>query len=155
MFLLMTDPARSDSSSGALMGHLTIVVPSLASNDGSVRIYVHEPHTFARENLSKREGGTCLTHAVSEISGNQATWTTDAIPFGKYAVIVHHDFNDDGKVNFGSVLPTEPVGYSNYDRAIASYPEFHRACVVLAAPKQEVRVEAFMQGRLFRKQLKQ
>jgi uncharacterized protein (DUF2141 family) len=152
---LVSAVGGDDTHAGPKSGQFRIVVPALASNDGVVVISVHDASTFATENLKKREAGDELMKTAVKINDREAVWTTDPLPFGGYAIVVHHDVNADGFVNFATILPTEAVGYSNYDRAIASYPEFEKARVTLDAPLREMRIEAFMQGRIFRKYLKQ
>jgi len=136
-------------------GRIQIVVPELASNSGQVRIWVHSRNTFVRANLEKRDDAESIQRGTAKIEKRQAVWLSDPLPLGDYAIAVHHDANGDGTINFGKVLPAEALGYSNYDEAIAAYPEFDTARVTLDAPVLEVRVEAFMQGRLFRRRLKE
>jgi uncharacterized protein (DUF2141 family) len=148
----------SGSADGAApdMGRLRIVVPELASNAGTIQFYIHNRSLFVKSNLVKREAGECLQEEAVEIADRSASWTTDPLPYGEYAIIVHHDVNGDGVVNFGTLLPTEAIGYSNYDHGIATYPDFDHARVSrLSSDVQEVRVEAFLQGRLFNKHKKQ
>lgn len=136
-------------------GRLKVIVPDLASDRGRVGICLHDASTFTPDNLSKRENAEHRGFARVDITDREAAWTTDPLPYGDYAIVVHHDINDDGTVNFGTILPTEPIGYSNYEHALASYPEFENARIRLAEPLQEIRVEAFMQGRIFRRHLKE
>ena len=136
-------------------GQFRIVVPDLASDKGVVIFYVHDSSTFVVDNLKKREAADDLMDAAVEITEREAVWTTEPLPYGDYALVAHHDVNGDRVVNFARILPSEPLGYSNYDQGIAAYPDFDKARVTLDTPLREVRIEAFMQGRIFRKTLKQ
>lgn len=155
VLVTMGSNPTGDLSARSNEGRLRIVAHNLASDRGSVRIYVHERESFVTDNLKKLEEGSCLVQSVAGIRERRAVWTSEPMPYGDYAIIVHHDANGDGVINFGNVLPLEAVGYSNYDHAIASYPDFDKARVTLDAPELEVRVDAFMQGRLFRKYLRE
>jgi len=136
-------------------GRLHVIVPDLASDAGQVRIWVHDATTFVQSNFEKRDDADRLQLVAVTIENRQAEWISDPLPYGDYAVAVHHDANGDGLINFGKLLPTEALGYSNYDGGIAGYPDFDTARFTLDTPERDVRVEAFMQGHVFRRHLKE
>ena len=136
-------------------GRICVVVADLASDSGQVWIWIHDGSTFVKPNLEKREDAECLQRAAVAIDGRRITWTSEPLPYGEYAVAVHHDVNNDGVINFGKVLPLEAIGYTNYDKGIAAYPDFKAARFTLDAPVREVRLEAYLQGRVFQRRLKE
>ncbi len=72
----------------------------------------------------------------AEIKSGAATATFSNIPAGTYAVNVLHDENKDGKIDRGFVLPTEGVGFSNYESiGLTNRPNFSKASFVVNADK--------------------
>ena len=50
------------------------------------------------------------------------------LPEGRYAVIVIHDENKNGKIDKGLILPKEGVGFSNFKSiSILNKPDFQKA----------------------------
>jgi uncharacterized protein (DUF2141 family) len=72
----------------------------------------------------------------AEIINGAATVTFSNIPAGTYAVNVLHDENKDGKIDRGFVLPTEGVGFSNYQSiGLTNKPNFSKASFAVNADK--------------------
>ena len=73
---------------------------------------------------------------TSHIDNGTATATFSNIPAGNYAVNVLHDENKDGKIDKGFVLPTEGVGFSNYESiGLRNRPTFSKASFAVAENK--------------------
>lgn len=50
------------------------------------------------------------------------------LPYGQYAVTVHHDENEDGKLNFNPLgIPTEGIGFSGNPPIWHGAPAFEKA----------------------------
>jgi uncharacterized protein (DUF2141 family) len=50
------------------------------------------------------------------------------VPFGQYAVTVHHDENQDGTLNVNSLgIPKEGIGFSSNPKIWMGAPPFHKA----------------------------
>lgn len=72
----------------------------------------------------------------AEIKSGSATATFSNIPSGTYAVNVLHDENKDGKIDRGFILPTEGVGFSNYQSiGLTNRPNFSKASFDVSADK--------------------
>lgn len=72
----------------------------------------------------------------AEILNGAATATFSNIPAGTYAVNVLHDENKDGKIDRGFILPTEGVGFSNYQSiGLTNRPNFSKASFAVSADK--------------------
>lgn len=72
------------------------------------------------------------------VSGADATFTFDDLPFGQYALAMYHDMNNDGKMNknfFG--VPKEPYAFSNNAMGILGPPSFEEASVLLSQVEME------------------
>lgn len=98
--LLITNAAVADT------GKLIVNVRDLATQDGRLRfaLFDSEDHFLH----------TALRFGEVAVADYGATWIVDGLPFGTYAVTVHHDVNGNGKMErhwYGK--PKEPTGASN------------------------------------------
>lgn len=72
----------------------------------------------------------------SKIENGSSRVTFHQLPAGKYAVNILHDENMDGKIEKGWVLPTEGVGFSNFNKiGLGNKPCFSKACFDLETNK--------------------
>jgi uncharacterized protein (DUF2141 family) len=50
----------------------------------------------------------------ADVQAGRARFELAELPFGVYALVVHHDVNDNGKIDHAwTGLPAEPLGFSN------------------------------------------
>lgn len=62
------------------------------------------------------------------INGNPCVLEFPDLPYGFYAVTVHHDENADGQLNCNAIgIPKEGIGFSNNPRIWKGVPPFQRA----------------------------
>ena len=67
-----------------------------------------------------------------------------SLPFGKYAISVFHDTNNDGELNtkiFG--IPKEPVGFSNNVKGSFGPPKFEQALINFDRDDQLLKIELY------------
>lgn len=106
-------------------GHdLTVSVADVRTKDGVVVVAL-----FAKADGFPAEVG--MAAVMAKVSPERPTHTFANLPAGKYAVVVFHDRNQDGKLDrtaFG--LPKEPIGLSNHPAA--GRPDFEKAKVAVA-----------------------
>lgn len=102
-----------------LIGICLVLVLS-ASDEGDLRFVLFD----SKDNFLKSPA-----HAeVIAIADKQGTWTIEDLPYGTYAVLVHHDINANGKMErhwYGK--PIEPTGASNNSPARMGPPRFKDA----------------------------
>lgn len=101
-------------------GTLLVRVDSLASNDGQLRFVLFD----TKKTFLKRP----LRAEAFEIVDYKGSWIVDDLPFGTYAVLVHHDVNGNGKMErhwYGK--PKEPSGVSNDPPPRMGPPKFDAA----------------------------
>lgn len=106
----------ADHDAGILIVH----AQGLTSDDGNLRFVLFD----SAKNFLKRP----IRAQVIEIDGRQGTWTVEDLPFGEYAVLVHHDSDASGKMErhwYGK--PKEPTGASNDAPAKFGPPKFKKA----------------------------
>jgi uncharacterized protein (DUF2141 family) len=60
------------------------------------------------------------------------------LPIGRYAINILHDENKNKKIDKGFLLPTEGIGFSNYDSiGIGNKPNFKKASFLLDKDMQK------------------
>lgn len=96
-------------------------------------------HAFA--NLF-READDVLKHETAyrkvkvEIHDGKATFSFPDLPYGKYAVSVFHDENDNGILDHNALhFPAEPLGFSNHFQLglFSGFPSFEKMKFQFAA----------------------
>ena len=79
----------------------------------------------------------------AEIRDGAATMAWPALPYGRYAVVVFHDENDNGTLDHNWLhLPAEPLGFSGgFELSIHSgMPSFEKLQFDLRQPAQTIEV---------------
>ena len=125
---LLADPAAAADD-----GTLEVSVKGLTSSDGNLRFVVFN----SRKTFPKRP----LHAAVVDIDGEVVTWTVEDLPFGTYAVLVHHDADGSGKMErhwYGK--PKEPTGTSNNPPPRMGPPQWKKASFEFAAPTLTIEI---------------
>ncbi len=100
-----------------LTGTLTVHVTGLASSDGNLRFVLFD----SKKDFLKRP----VRAEIVEIKDLQGTWVVEGLPYGTYAVLVHHDLDASGKMErhwYGK--PKEPTGASNNPPSRMGPPKF-------------------------------
>lgn len=101
-------------------GTLVVTVEGLESDEGDLRFVLFA----SRKDFLKRP----VSAEIVEINDQQGTWTVEDLPYGTYAVLVHHDMNTNGKMErhwYGK--PKEPTGTSNDPPARMGPPLWKKA----------------------------
>lgn len=101
-------------------GTLIVNVSGLITDEGTLRFVLFD----SKKNFLKRP----IRTGVIEIKNRHGTWTTEDLPYGMYAVLVHHDVDGSGKMErhwYGK--PKEPTGASNDAPAKFGPPKFKKA----------------------------
>lgn len=122
----------------ALSAELRLTIKGIDSDRGKILIALYDDGDGFRSaiaNAGKRglipETGRLIGTAIRAKRGAQSTVFTQLAP-GRYAMIVIHDENDDGRLNknfFG--LPSEGYGFGNNARNFFGAPSFDAAAVNL------------------------
>ncbi len=119
--------ARQVSDTDAPTGTLIVHVVDLLSGDGNLRFVLFD----SKKNFLKRP----LHAGVVEINNRSGTWSVSNLPYGVYAVLVHHDVDASGKMErhwYGK--PKEQTGASNDAPAKFGPPKFRKAKFRLESP---------------------
>jgi len=85
---------------------ITVKIDNALSDDGNMLIGLHDVNTFMK--------GKGLQNSKSEIVDGIVTVTFEDVTPGNYAIMVLHDANDNGKMDFDTTgRPSESYGMSN------------------------------------------
>ncbi len=104
-------------------GRIVVKIDGFKSDDGQVRVYLFDdPKAFP----SKKD--RAIKVVKQPIHDRQAEIIFDEIPYGTYAVSVHHDVNGNDKIDHNWMhIPKEPYGSSNGARGKFGPPKFKKA----------------------------
>lgn len=122
-----TSPDSATAADPEKLGELTVHVQGLKSDDGELRFVLFD----SDEDFLKRP----VRVGVVEISNGQGSWIVEELPYGVYAVLVHHDADSSGKMErhwYGK--PKEATGASNNAPARFGPPKFRDAKFHLDVP---------------------
>jgi uncharacterized protein (DUF2141 family) len=134
-------------SGSAAAYDLKVVIDGVSSSTGSVLIglYDSDEHFQVAIKASAKVGllndrARLVGISMRAIAGMQSVVFTNLEP-GRYAVIVIHDENDNGKLdtNFFGV-PTEGFGFSNNAEGFLGPPSFKEAAVTLDQADRTVEI---------------
>ncbi len=128
LMLLLASAAQADT------GTLTVEVRDLEFNEGVVRFAMFD----SEENFFRK----AVTYADLEVSDNSVTWVVNELPFGTYAVTVHHDVNDNGEMErawYGK--PKEPTGASTNPSLRFGPPTFEKSKFEFATAEMTLSID--------------
>jgi uncharacterized protein (DUF2141 family) len=104
------------------MARLEVTVRGFRSGDGTlaVALFDNAAHFDARTNPIRK--------AYLTIADREAHWIVETLPTGDYALLVYHDENGNGELDFRPLgIPKEPVAVSNGATRLLGPPRFDSA----------------------------
>ena len=112
-FLLLGQAAQADT------GTLVVEVRELEFDGGKLRFALFDSdESFFKE---------AVAYGDLDVTDSGATWVVNDLPFGTYAVTVHHDVNNNGEMEqhwYGK--PKEPTGASTNPSLRFGPPTFEK-----------------------------
>ena len=122
--LILLFIAKVESKDGN-NGNLKVEVNGFISDEGKARILLFSPKE--RESFPSYDKISYLKKIV-QIKNKQVIYIFESLPYGDYAISVHHDKNNDGKVNTNWIgLPNEGLGCTNDAKGFFGPPSFEQA----------------------------
>jgi uncharacterized protein (DUF2141 family) len=89
-------------------GELTVIIQGMDNDKGVVKIALNNSQEDYEANDQAYRGEEL------KIIDNEARWTFEKIPFGKYAIKVYHDEDNDDELGTNFLgIPDEEYGFSN------------------------------------------
>ena len=131
------------------IAELEVEIAGLRSDSGVIMLGLYDnPEAFekALDFYEKPDGfvrdrGRLLGAAIRLDTGIRKTVLGGLEP-GRYAVILFHDENQDGKLDKNVIgVPTEGFGFSNNASGLLSAPDFADALVTLGADRTRIQID--------------
>ena len=132
---------------GAKASELRVVVHGVSSSSGTLMIGLYDSEDHFRSAIANAANVGLLNDrsrlvgiAMRAVAGAQSAVFTNLKP-GRYAVIVFHDENDNGKLDENPWgVPTEGYGFSNNAEGFLAPPSFKDAAVLLDSPDRAISI---------------
>ncbi|QLF92516.1 DUF2141 domain-containing protein [Pseudomonas sp. ABC1] len=114
---------------------LDVVVQGVQHDQGALRASLYDvPETF------RKEARAVAVQQVPAAEGDVVLRFDDVAP-GRYAVMVYHDENADGKLNLRlGMFPSEGYGLSNNPRVMGP-PKFEASAFEVSEPATTVHID--------------
>lgn len=110
-------------------GSIKLEIEGFESDDGMARILVFSSD---QKDAFPSNQGKAMFKKIVPIMDKKVTYEVIGLPYGDYAISVHHDANNDGKVNTNWIgIPNEGLGSSNDAKGFMGPPSFNKAKVTL------------------------
>jgi uncharacterized protein (DUF2141 family) len=131
----------------AQASELRVVIHGVASSSGSLMVGLYDSEDHFRSAIANAANAGLLNDrsrlvgiAMRAAAGTQSVVFTNLKP-GRYAVIVFHDENDNGKLDENPWgVPTEGYGFSNDAEGFLGSPSFDAAGVTLAGAEESIAI---------------
>ena len=117
-------------------GTLTVIVEGFPSDQGVAKI------ALVNSLEGYEDSAKAFMKETVEVVNGKATCNFNHVPFGKYAVTVRHDENNNNKIDksiFGK--PTEAYGFSNNIRRFFGKPDYDKAVFILDKSDTVIKIE--------------
>jgi uncharacterized protein (DUF2141 family) len=122
----------------ALAAELRLTITGVHSDKGELLIGLYDNPDGFKSSIAHAatrgllpDSGRLIGTAIRAQRGTQSTVFTQ-LPPGKYAVIVIHDENDNGRMDENSLgVPTEGYGFGNGAQGFLGSPSFEAAAVTI------------------------
>ena len=100
--------AQDSTKSEPQTGNLTLNISGFENNEGSVKI------ALANSKEVYQAKGKAFREATVTIINKNAQYIFEELPFGKYAIKLFHDENNNGELDTNFLgIPSENYGFSN------------------------------------------
>jgi uncharacterized protein (DUF2141 family) len=134
-------------SFGAEASELRITIEGVEASSGTIMVGLYDSEDHFRSAIANAANVGLLNDrarlvgiAMRAVAGTQSVVFTNLKP-GRYAVIVFHDENDNGRLDenvWG--VPTEGYGFSNNAEGFLAAPSFKDAGVLLDSPDRAITI---------------
>lgn len=118
---------------------IVVRVTALRNSSGSVRCSLYDD---ADGFPTSQKHVIARTRAVPSDKSATCTFSTPSRS-KKYAVVIHHDENDDGQFQRNALgMPLEGYGFSNNVRPVVSAPSFSECAFTFSGGKHSLQISA-------------
>lgn len=114
---------------------LIVKVMDLHSDAGVVRFGLHNN----RASYMQRQGA--FRAADLPIENQTCIWVVEDLPYGEYAIMVHHDENGNHEMDNGFLnVPNENYGFSNNPKIFFGPPSFEQTKFRFSKARQTIEI---------------
>jgi uncharacterized protein (DUF2141 family) len=118
----------------ALAGDISIKITGVRSDEGTMRVALFD------NKVDFPNGHSVLVRNVPAHTGDMMI-VLEAIPAGTYAIALHHDENDNGRMDLSVVgMPQEGYGFSNDAPVFLGAPPFSDAAVSVPEEGKQIAI---------------
>lgn len=129
-------PSASVAEQARRSATLLLELTALRNRKGVVNVALFSSQDGFPNNAAKAIRSGCFP--ISELP---LVLPFDNLPYGKYAISVHHDENMDSKLNCNALgIPIEGIGFSGNPHIWMGVPPFHRTAVEFSLDRQTVSI---------------
>jgi uncharacterized protein (DUF2141 family) len=122
----------------ASKGTITVVVTDLNNNKGRLSAVL-----FNDAEAFPKQSDKAVQVARSQINDKTGTVQFDEVPYGEYAIVILHDENSNGKMDYSTLgMPEEGYGFSNNAKGMLGPPDYKDAMFVLDKPEKTLTIKA-------------
>lgn len=115
---------------------LEIQINQAKSDKGMIRLLI-----FSKETGFPDQPTKALKSLSLSPKNKSGILTVSDLPWGKYAISVIHDEDNDGKLTTNAVgYPTEKFGFSNNPKVYFSPPSFEKAAFELKSESKKIEI---------------
>lgn len=118
-------------------GNLVLQIKNVDAAEGTLRVAVYE----GEQNFLKTGKELITTSRIVKSKKDQQVILSE-VPFGKYAIAIYHDVNDNGKLDKNYLgIPTEPYAFSNNPKVKWRSPTFAETQVEFNSQQKDLHLE--------------
>ncbi|WMJ74192.1 DUF2141 domain-containing protein [Cytophagaceae bacterium ABcell3] len=116
-------------------GRIVIEVEGLRNSEGSVLVSI-----FKNKDYLEEKG--VVSYVVGKVKDKQCVLTSEELPYGDYAIVLIHDENDNGEMDYNFMkIPKEGVGFSNNPKLGLSKPSYEETKFNLDAKEVKLNIK--------------
>lgn len=118
--------------------YLTVKIHNFRNNNGVVFVTLFD--TTSAKDYPSTKHSICTKQ--TKITGLNALVIFDSLLIGNYAILLHHDEDNDGKLKTGMFgMPKEGIGFSNNIRPGFGPPKFKEAKFEISKKNQIIDID--------------
>ncbi len=119
-------------------GDIIVEVLGFENNEGKARLLLF---TSEEGKHFPADQEKALIKRILPITANKVIFNLEDIPYGDYAISVHHDENGDDKVNSNWLgIPKESLGASNDAKGSFGPPSFEKAKITVDTKQMSITI---------------
>jgi len=119
-------------------GSIKVEVVSFENDKGKARLLLF---TIEEKKHFPSDQDKAYIKRILPITDKKVVFNLEEIPYGDYAISVHHDENNDDKVNSNWIgIPKEGLGASNDAKGSFGPPSFNKAKITLNKKQMLIKI---------------